>query len=796
MLKFLSIFVIFILLPGSMLLMPKTQEENETQKEYVEVINVEVIVRALSKGKLVGNLKKSNFTLYENGEKQEITSFMEIRRKIGKEATEYKEKEISEKPGKKRLFLLFFLAYRHVSQYQRILDSFFNRIFQEGDYALLIIENQVFKFTQREQISQTLAQVKTKLNEVSKWQKMEYELLIKRVKDLFRTLEDEFRNEQRRFSRRGTESIRKKQLVEQLKKDYKRLWEEYKYKHINLNVDKLKVLAASLKKVNFEKWGVVFYSRDTFPQFNPESFIVGKQESLKNLFELRKFFNTFSSEIKKPSSLTSTITEIQQAFIDANATFHLLLSDKSSLGQFNSQYLTVDYIYSDWQEAFRNITNSTGGEVIDNNNFERSFAQVVEKEDIYYRLTYTPQITGEKIRKIEIKTKKKRVKLMYNRQVILKKASEISIDNFSFTYPALQFTLNNYQQLYDGNRLYGDIEIKITAVDSKGEMLAFGKALEPGEEKMTVSLKMNFPRGGKYTLIIEALDKHTGRTSVFSERVNVPKTSLDGPVLITKVHKKTKGIDKKNKLDVILKKSAKYCEKLEKTTFYFTCKEEVADIYFIKGKKVKDDLYLHDYQILMEENGKMSEKREPVRKTSHKKKRKKKKKEDEKFFLTNFFSEYPFLMPVTMLARENQKNYRYQLLSKEKVGKVKTFKLSVEPKKKGVGGINHGVVWVDEKDGSVVKIELNPSSLIGIRALKATARRKGTRIRVTDIHWYDVKKNTVRFPSRTEISEINLARHGGDTKQPEEVEHSRTVFAYKNYLFFNVNVNVTDAHHK
>jgi hypothetical protein len=96
------------------------------------------------------------------------------------------------------------------------------------------------------------------------------------------------------------------------------------------------------------------------------------------------------------------------------------------------------------------------------------------------------------------------------------------------------------------------------------------------------------------------------------------------------------------------------------------------------------------------------------------------------------------------------------------------------------------VVWVDEQDGSVVKIELDPRSLRGIDMLQEAARRKGGALKVTDIHWYEVRSNNIRFPSKTEISEIKLAAQ-------EELENSRTVFTYKDYRFFKVNVNVIDT---
>ena len=800
----ISILLIFTLLSGGMLLVPGAQQESETEKEYVEVINVEVIVRALKKGRLVGSLEKPDFTLYENGEKQEITSFTEIRRKIGSEPEVIKEKEeeSTEKPGKRRFFLLYSWIHEPDLQYQKALSYFFNRVYREGDYALVIVENQAFRVTREEQIPRTLARVKSKIDEVTRGAKMERERLLTRVKELFRVFAVQYKEieeEEIRYPQRySMDKERKRRLVSQFVTNYKNLWGEYKYKRTQLNVNKLKALAASLKKVNFEKWGLVFYQHDTFPQFNSENFTLEKQDSVRELIEMKKMLYAFSIEMNRPSGSLSVMKEIQQAFIDANATFHLLLSKvSSSRGQLESQYLKIENVYSDWQAIFRNISEATGGEVIDSTKLEESLAQVVEKEDIYYRLTYAPQITEKKVREIKVKIRKKRVKALYHQQVILKKASEITVDNFSFTHPTLKFSLSHYQQLFDGNQLYGELGIKVSAVDSKGEMSTFEKSFEPNQEKLTVSLKLNFSRGGKYTLIIEAVDKQTGKSSVYSERVKVPGISPDEPVLITKVHKKTKGIDKGNKLEVILEKAARYCEKLEKTTFYFTCIEEIADIYFLKGKRVKNDRYLHEYQILMEEHGKMSEKRERIESKS-KKKRRKKKKSGDQLLLTNFFSQYPFLMPVTMLGRENQKKYRYQLLSKEKIGKVETYKISIDPAKKGVGAINHGVVWVDVKDGSVVKIELNPRSLMGIRALMANARRKGAKIRVTDTHWYEVKKNRIRFPNKTEIRGIEVVKHEGGADQPidVEVEDSITVFNYEDYRFFKVNVNVVDESHK
>lgn len=809
------ICTVFLVLSGSPLLSPQQEtEQQEMQEEFVQVINAEVIVRAMRKGKPVSGLQQSDFVLYENGREREITSFMEVRRKIGAEPVEAAEEtaaagdEDAGRTPKKRFFLLYFWLTNPDPRHNETLDHFFNSVYREGDYALIVIGNQVYKITRKQAVPRVLGRVKAKLDAVTGQGKLERELFLRRLEELLKNFEREFAlTDASDF--RGQDSRRalndpdyKKNLLEQFITNYKRFFDEYRYKNINVNVDKLKGIAQSLKAVNFEKWGLVFFQHDIFPQFDPERFIQEKQLGFGTESDLRRILQSFTRELSKPATSMAILEDIRQAFIGANATFHLLLSNVSIPGeQLHSRFIKTGHVYSDWQEIFRSISQATGGEVIDGKKPDKSLDQAVDKEDIYYRLTYAPQIAGktlepgEAFRDIEVKTPKKRINLVYNRQVKLREPNKIAIDDFSFTFPTLQFTLKNYQQLFDGYQMYGNIRVKVAAVDEEGEVSIFKKVFEPEEVEITPAMKMNFTRGGKYTLIIEALDNQTGRKVVFSQKVEVPKTGLEGPTLITRVHEKAKDIDKKKgRLGALLEKAADYCEKLKRVTFYFTCKEEISDIYVLKGVEVKNDFYRHDYQILMDETGRMFERRENVEEetTAKKGKKKKKKKKEGDLVLTNFFSHYPFLMPATLLSRESQEKFHYQLLAKENVGNRETFKISVEPKEKAKGVVNHGVVWVDVTDGSVLKIELDPRALSGIRTLQLMARRKGAKLKVTDIHWFEEEKKQIRFPSKTEISEVKLAVPGSEGRQLQEVEHSRTIFAYKDYRFFKVNVNVVD----
>ncbi len=792
------------------------QEENSV-KEYAEVINVEVIVRALRNSQPAAGLPQSVFTLYENGKKQKITSFMEVRRKIGLngEITDVDGPPESSEPPPKRLFFVYTWISESGSRCPEALDYFFKHIYREGDYALIIVKDQVFKITRTDEILKILPQIKNKIEENSRLTKIESDQMREKADALLRDFEIKFKDFERQPP--GKEKMveeGKRVLLDRLKTGYRALWDEYKYKNVYLNTEKLKAIAFSLKTMNLQKWGLVFFQRETFPQFNPESIFIEKNESFNNLMELRTMFETLSREMKTPSLPISQLTGVRQAFIDANATFHLLLFEKSSTGQ-PGRYITVDYIQSEWQTAFKDISEATGGEVIDNDQLQESLQQAVEKEDIYYRLTYEPKITTDNnVRKIEVKAAEKKLNLLYNQEVTLQKANEITIDNFSFIYPTLEFTLDHYQQLFDGRQLYGDIEFTLTAIDADGKKINIKKIFEPIEEEITYAIKLYFPHSGKYTLIIEALDRQTGKTALYSEEVKapaappaagLPKSGFDDSILITEVHEKDPAIDiyGKNKLKALLANAANYCEKLKNATYYFTCQETIVESFLTGQKEVRNDTFVYDYQIIMEDNGKLNEKRSLIENTAYKDvganiKGKAETKEVRDLVITKFYSRYPFLMPATLLALENQQNFRYRLLAEEQVSGRQTFKINVEPRQKDLGAINHGVVWVDAVDGSVIKIELNPHAISGIERLQETAGQKGTKLKVTDTHWYELKKGGVRFPNRTEIHEAYLPPPASGSVSPgplAALEETRTVFSYTNYRFFKVNVNVVDTQH-
>lgn len=780
----LAIFLTFFLHSAAQQEKP---ENNGTVREYAEVVNVEVIVRAWQDGRPLGGLQKSDFTLYEEGEPREITSFLEIRRKIGADEPGIETKESTPEPGLKRLFLLYFWISGPRYPYQQALDYFFQRVYKPGDYVLLVLRKQVFKIGRRDDIAQVLPVFKEKLAEEEKWATAEGERFIRDLEELFKTFALKFIDNARK-------GLVQTKLLEDFEMRYRLIWDEYKLKRMTANVDNLKKLADSLKDLEMEKWGVVFYQSDTFPRFDTESLMLDNPQSMTDLQRVKEIVNTFAREMRQPPTAASGLNDIQQAFLRANTTFHLMLSESSVPIQYESPYLKMDHVHSDWRGAFDSLSRATGGEVVTGKDFDKLLIQAVEKEDIYYRLTYAPPKADGEAKQVKIVTPGRDLKLLYNRRVPAAGADEIKIDQVSVSPPNLEFTLRHYRQLFDGSRLTGDIKVKVTAVDKEGKLANYFKTFEPETESLTVAMKMNFSTEGKYTLIVEALDRHSGKSVMASQKVAIARVAQ--PAAEAKPGVETSGIPEsggeektaepgqERQLKQILQRAARYCEKLKRATFYFTCSEEVRDISVREKKLIYENVYLYDYQIIRDKKGKMTERRiprtkdlagEPLR---------------AEWTFTNFFSNYSYLMPVDLLARENQDKYYYAIEAQEKLKDWQTIRISVDPRDGYKGTLNHGTIWVVPKDGSIVKIELNPRSIKGIDTLLKKAEAKKAELKLIDIHWYEVQKVGIRFPSLTEMSQVYLGKSTGPGLPPTELESAKTLFSFKDYLFFRVNVDV------
>jgi len=791
--RFFCLITTILCCCGLMLTAPATPSQKEDPGKPKQSHDVSLVLRAIKKGQPEAGLQQKDFTLYENGKPIPLTGFREIRRKVG----QYDEDKTTPAPtGKKRFFFLYFHVSEPDPEISKTLDYFFRQVYRDGDCALLMLGSKVFSITHRSQVETVSESFHTALD-----------LSVQKTRQAKQKLTDSLEQLARQFFEENWENLQtlQQQSVNLLISRFKVAWQECQQDYLFQAEDKLKDIADSLKKLDIEKWGFVFYQQDRFPSLKLKN-KPGLSADISGRFRgVRGQVEQVVPQMSAPRPGNQTSKDFQQAFIEANVTFNLLLSQPTSPGEVKTLYIEYIAAQTDWQRAFMDISQATGGSIIEGNNWQESLARAVESEDVFYRLTYSPTTGGDKGRKIRIQTNLPGIKLQYHRQAAISPADKIAIDRVSFNHPFLEFTLKNYRQFFDGTNLYGEVEVKVTTVDANGNQRTLKKILEPFQDEAEVSMNLDFPAAGDYSLIIEANDRQAEQTVTVSQPIVVPQSDYQlEQVLVTEARQEMTGDEHKRTLASLLKKSALYCQKLKQATFYFTCIEEVIDSYWYRGNLVKEDFYRYDYQIIKEENGEMAENRqlkpESIESLEKKKKEPGKTKDKEKeTIVTNFFSSYPYLMPISMLAAENQSKYRYRLLGRKTSAGRTLYKVSVEPKEEGVmiKDSNYGVAWIDEEDGSVYKIELDANSLDGMQQIIKLARQKRHRLKVTDVHWYEVKRKGIRFPSRTEIIcsflDWDEVKKMWDRLRSVALEQVGTVFAYNKYRFFNVNVDVLET---
>jgi hypothetical protein len=259
-----------------------------------------------------------------------------------------------------------------------------------------------------------------------------------------------------------------------------------------------------------------------------------------------------------------------------------------------------------------------------------------------------------------------------------------------------------------------------------------------------------------------------------------------------------------NALATMLSEGAKYCEKLKTAAFKYFCLEHVSETLSDPTGHRHKNVYRYDYQIIGKD-GKASEQRTLLFENGNQRHLEKAQ------LSTRVFSYYSFYLPFFLLAKENQAKYIYQLQAVQRINGIEVQGIKVVLNELAGGPVLDGQVWLDTTDFSVIKIEINPRYFAGFEQLREQAMKAGAELTLSDVHWYELKRNGIRFPSRTEIREIynmsgsppgsgrsgsrglkglsGIMDSSGDwnsSRQRWKFDRSRTVFSYSQHRFSNV----------
>jgi hypothetical protein len=235
------------------------------------------------------------------------------------------------------------------------------------------------------------------------------------------------------------------------------------------------------------------------------------------------------------------------------------------------------------------------------------------------------------------------------------------------------------------------------------------------------------------------------------------------------------------RLAAILKLAANYCQRMGPVAFKYFCTETVEEETWPGRPHAIKNQYQYDFQIigkkrtiyeqrdLLEENGRRINEKKAEQKTI-------------------FQSSLMFFSPIDLLAAENQPWFTYRLLGAERVGDQDCLLLDVRAKHQNTEApLLEGRVLLSSTDGSVMRIEVAQTTIIGIAGRRKLAMEEGYQeIEISNIHWYDKVQNGLRFPSYSEMREIYVVA-GLKTL------HYMVQYAYANYNFFQVDLEVINS---
>jgi hypothetical protein len=510
--KLLSSLGIFLFLLNLSFDLALSQEKLQ---EEITVIAVEVPVRVIHKGQVVKGLIKENFEIYENGVKQEITSFKIISRKM----SAYKEEAKAKK--KKRLFILIFNVFDYNEAIEEGIDYFFQNIFHKEDRLFILTENRIINIEMGKDLSTAVLNLKKTLKE--------YKLISSQsTLQALKNLNDEAEKLLNVLQQSGGVGISSpSQALLRYCDNYQRIWLEYKKKYITPDVDRYRSLINRIKMFEGEKWAICFQQREIFPRLKSagrldneiRNWLSSQVDSQDQVWS--QLIQTRQVELQRSFDISESFPSVtlRDLFIEANATFHLILL--KSFRHVLSQDFELMEVSQDYEDCLKKISSSTGGSYHFLNKVPEALQEAANSEDYYYLLVYSPkEDRPEKKREIEVKVKKSGVDIIYLKHVPRKEAPPITITNFEAGQKAIKFLLINYKMTETKEKLMGAAEVKITLFDkNSNKVYDEAKTLSLFKREARISLNFDWLNSGSYFLIIQAMDKLSSQTDVFSIEV-------------------------------------------------------------------------------------------------------------------------------------------------------------------------------------------------------------------------------------------------------------------------------------
>ncbi|MFH2107998.1 MAG: hypothetical protein ABII93_04955 [Chrysiogenia bacterium] len=712
----------------------------EQVHERIEVINQEILVRVFSGGKPVAGLHAGDFTLYEDGKKTKINYCRELRRSLAGKEGPAAAPQIA--ASRKRLFLFMLWFNEESRDWPKAWDYFLTHIYRSGDRVILSDGERALEVSSPEKEREKVAAFFEGVTVGLKRKKLDKVRLVNELEKSAADFHDGLVS-----SLAGLIQVNmEKPLLAEFKARYLGALNEYRLARLKGYPRWLERLAAALKTVEVEKWVLVFLQNERLPLLSRDGRLFReapmKQETIS---ELKRFMEETERQIQLGSDVISYFRDLQPLFIGANATYHLFLSDAAG-ETLPGDHLQWKSVFSSWEGAFRQISADTGGRVSDTTKLGAALEKAAESEDIYYVLTYLPAEGKDRKRDLRVEVNKPGMKAVYSRKLTLGEIFPLKISALEWQDNVLKISLSDYQRLYAESGLAGRLRVGVQAASKGKKALVFEKEILPIEAAVTVEMALNFPAPGRYLVQVDVADLLSNNRARAEKEIEILPPPVDKPQEAIAEETAPSA-----ELASLLELAAGYCRRLKEGAFRFYCLEKVEEKALQRNPQHQrvetvERRWSYDYQIVGA-GGEIKEQRRLLQNAGLKVGA------ESVALETRFSSRYSVFMPVTLLAAENLVNYRYKFIERVKLKKRRCAVVEVLPRDPESGDIAQGKVWIDEADGSVLKIEMSPRGVAGIQALQEAARKMSARLELAVTHWYLVKHEGLRFPSATEFIE-------------------------------------------
>jgi len=780
-----SCFILAFLLPCY-----SDQAQNQTDqkiKEYVKVVNVQLLLRVMEDGRTRGGFKKEDFKLFEDGRERPINGFFEVSRRMGKPIDLAPDRP---RPG--RLFLLFFWLNQPQEDIRVQLDYFFEKIYQPGDRVIISSTSRIFELWEPQKKSEVLESFYEHWREESDNYRKE---LVGINNDLFNLVRETLdlllmsRSMPEEDAERFIENC-----LDNFRIRYHQEVNSWQMRYHRVFFNKMETMARDLEKVNAEKWALVFYERDVMPLVDIQKF----KNELMTYFDVNLVRNFESicfgveRKAKTGGGLLPVYETLRTRFIQAGTVFHLLqMSSRHFVfndASFDNAMTRIEHVYSNWDGLFQEISQVSGGRKVDLDRGVGALDTLLGLDDIYYVITYVPDKQAGRKRKIEMKLVNPDLKhlqrqLVYGQRLEMEELPEVKIRAIFPEPDKLEIILADYYPITSSEGLVGCFSVTVAGLkdDYSDALVLFERDIQSTGK---LEIPLSFPETGNWQLLVRVSDLMSGRQAMARSTVSVDR-EIEFKQLSPEI-----GQHEKKELNLLLIKAAAYAERLRKIALRFICIEEITEQSLDRKKglnqlKFDRNSWHHEYQIVLDQ-GKISERRLLIKRN-----RKTFNPPPEVEIEAFFQSENSVLLPATMLAHDRQQNYDYRIRGREKINNHDTVRLMVKAIKPD-SGMPGGEIWLDPENGAVWQIKLDPETVKGFAHHYAAALKKNVKVTISDVHKYFVGHKGIQFPSATEIIENNTfsVTNRFSTLYNKTglatLEVRRVIYSYYDYRFFDI----------